>query len=77
VRSFLTVILYLNEGYAGGETRFGDLAVRPRAGMALLFPHELRHEGAEVTAGVKCVLRTDVMYALDASGESPPGEEGV
>ena len=63
-RSFLTLIVYLNEEYEGGETRFGDLAVNARAGMAILFPHELRHEGCEVLAGAKCVLRSDVMYQL-------------
>jgi hypothetical protein len=66
-RSFLTFIVYLNEGYRGGETRFGDVTITPRLGMALLFPHELRHEGAEIVEGWKCILRSDVMYRL--SGE--------
>ena len=30
--------------------------------MALLFQHRLLHEGAEVTAGVKYVVRSDIMY---------------
>ena len=30
--------------------------------MALIFEHELLHEGAAVTAGRKYVLRSDVMY---------------
>jgi prolyl 4-hydroxylase len=63
-RSFLTVIIYLNEGYSGGQTTFGTLAIQPTMGTALVFPHELVHEGAEVTAGVKCVLRSDVMFEL-------------
>lgn len=66
-RSFLTVILYLNDDYSGGQTRFGPVAVQPKAGMALLFPHELRHEGEAVTAGTKEVLRTDVMYRVASS----------
>lgn len=67
-RSFLTVILYLNDDYSGGQTRFGSVAVQPVAGMALLFPHELRHEGEAVTAGTKAVLRTDVMYRVVSVG---------
>jgi hypothetical protein len=30
--------------------------------MLLVFPHELKHEGSEVSAGEKYVLRSDVMY---------------
>lgn len=69
--SLLTFMIYLNEGYEGGETQFDDAAKSPpgesvsvagKVGMALVFEHELLHEGAEVTAGVKYVLRSDVMY---------------
>ena len=62
-RSFLTIIFYLNDGFTGGETDFFGRSVTPRRGAAILFPHELRHEGRPVTSGVKYVLRTDVMYA--------------
>ena len=62
-RSFLTVIFYLNDGFDGGETDFFGRCVTPRRGGAILFPHELRHEGRPVFGGVKYVLRTDVMYA--------------
>lgn len=69
--SQLTFMIYLNEGYEGGETRFDDvsesqpggyLSVTGKLGMALVFDHELLHEGAEVTAGAKYALRSDVMY---------------
>lgn len=60
--SMLTFILYLNDGYAGGATEFGWEKIVPRAGMALVFPHRLRHQGARISAGIKYVLRTDVMY---------------
>lgn len=72
-RSFLTVMLYLNEGFTGGETAFdlrsGYRVVQPQAGAALLFPHPLRHTGAQVRQGRKVVLRTDAMYALSGSAE--------
>ena len=58
---------------AGGETVFygargREVArVAPRAGLALLHRHGeahcLEHEGAAVRAGVKYVLRSDVVFA--------------
>lgn len=60
--SMLTFMIYLNDGYRGGATRFEDLSVDGQAGMALVFDHGLIHEGAAVTEGVKYVLRSDVMY---------------
>jgi predicted 2-oxoglutarate/Fe(II)-dependent dioxygenase YbiX len=64
-RSLLTVMLYLNEDMVGGTTDFmdDDLQIVPRQGMALVFEHPLRHQGAPVLGGKKYVLRTDVMYA--------------
>jgi predicted 2-oxoglutarate/Fe(II)-dependent dioxygenase YbiX len=67
-RSELTLMVYLNDGFEGGSTTFydltaGPLEVRPRMGTALLFQHYLLHEGCVVHAGVKYVLRSDVMYA--------------
>ncbi len=63
-RSELTFMVYLNEGFGGGTTRFHDydIDVRPRTGHALLFQHRLLHEGCEVTSGTKYVLRSDIMY---------------
>lgn len=63
-RSLLTYIVYLNEGFEGGETGFLDYDVTaiPRTGSALLFQHHMLHEGVSVRAGTKYVLRSDVMY---------------
>jgi len=69
-RSFVTLLLYLNEGYSGAWTTIynpssyggGVLAVPPTVGMALLRDHNLYHEVPELLAGVKYVIRTDVMY---------------
>lgn len=70
--SLLTFMIYLNEGFEGGETRFylpryyedlSNLAVIPVTGMALCFVHELVHEGAAIIQGRKYVLRSDVMYS--------------
>lgn len=63
--SKLTLMLYLNQEFVGGCTEFDvgePLVVQPQTGMALLFAHGVRHQGAAVSRGRKYVLRTDVMY---------------
>ncbi|MBD0364309.1 MAG: 2OG-Fe(II) oxygenase [Coleofasciculus sp. C3-bin4] len=70
-QSILTFMIYLNEGFEGGETRFDlpyyyvkqpHVFVVPVTGMALCFVHEIQHEGTAVIRGRKYVLRSDVMY---------------
>jgi hypothetical protein len=60
--SLLTFMVYLNDGFSGGETNFSEIRIIPEAGLGLIFAHHLLHEGAAVTSGRKYVLRTDVMY---------------
>ena len=71
LRSRLTFMIYLNDGFEGGSTRFrrthrevGEpaLDVRPELGKALLFVHERWHEGVLVAKGMKYALRTDILY---------------
>lgn len=63
-RSLLTFMLYLNDGFEGGETTFLELgdAIVPKPGRALLFQHPILHEGSEVRAGTKYAIRSDIMY---------------
>jgi predicted 2-oxoglutarate/Fe(II)-dependent dioxygenase YbiX len=67
-QSQLTFMVYLNEDFTGGETKFyldngmPRLEVKAERGMALVFVHRQLHEGAPVVQGRKYVLRTDVMY---------------
>lgn len=63
-RSLYTFMIYLNEGFEGGETAFLDLKVdiQPKTGRALLFQHHLLHEGCEVRRGIKYAIRSDIMY---------------
>lgn len=63
-RSLLTLMIYLNADFAGGETYFPECerVITPQTGTLLLFSHRLWHEGQRVTSGRKYVLRTDVMY---------------
>ena len=71
--SLYTVLLYLNEGFAGGSTDFLNEdnsvlhRVVPETGLALLFRHEILHTGAEVIDGTKYVLRSDVMYRIPSA----------
>jgi hypothetical protein len=65
--SLLTVLFYLNDGFAGGETNIidWDVLVVPRKGLALVFTHAILHEGCAVASGAKYVLRTDAMYRFE------------
>ena len=63
--SVYTLLVYLNDGFEGGETIFHAPypgAIQPKTGLGLLFLHRILHEGAEVQAGVKYVVRSDIMY---------------
>ena len=64
--SHVTVQLYLNDKFKGGTTRFlcgkRHYDVKPRLGSALIFDHDLLHEGSKVVGGTKYSVRTDVMY---------------
>ncbi len=62
--SLLTLLVYLDDDFDGGETEFPEQAttIVPRTGSALWFQHALLHAGTRVTRGTKHVLRTDVLY---------------
>ena len=62
--SYFTFMIYLNDDYEGGQTTFNELIINPKKGMALIFFHDLEHEGSKITVGEKYVLRTDIMYKL-------------
>ncbi len=67
-RSFCSVLFYLDEGCEGGATRFLEpngevrLSFVPKRGSVLVFFHPTYHEGEEVRAGQKHVLRSDLMF---------------
>ena len=67
------VLVYLSGEIEGGETHFYEhhhapqplVSCAPAAGAVLVHAHGMRcltHEGSEVKAGVKYVLRTDLVY---------------
>lgn len=63
-RSFLTLMIYLNDDFTGGETLFlkREKIIAPKAGTVLLFTHNQWHAGLPVKEGCKYILRTDVMF---------------
>ncbi len=63
-RSILTLLVYLNDDFRGGQTEFPELrqTILPKTGTALFFQHMLLHAGVAVEQGIKLVLRSDVMY---------------
>eukprot|EP00732_Lithocolla_globosa_P005072 Lithocolla_globosa_v1_NODE_4997_length_1322_cov_3.119179.p1 type:complete len:259 gc:universal NODE_4997_length_1322_cov_3.119179:528-1304(+) len=74
--SHLTILIYLNDNFQGGETTFFDFVsekctetkFQPRRGTALMTfqtgPKAPWHAGAKVTSpgGVKYVMRSDAMF---------------
>ena len=60
--SKLSIIIYLNDDFKGGETDFRKFKITPKAGSAFVFRHELLHEGCAVKSGKKYAVRTDIMY---------------
>ena len=82
-RSILTLQIYLDEDFDGGHTRFygsrrGPIvgSIEARTGRAIVFDHDLWHDGEAVTRGTKHVLRTDVIYARERAPVDEP-REGV
>jgi len=64
--SFFTFLIYLNHDFDGGSTLFDNgVEVMPHTGSALIFEHQLRHQGSQVTKGTKYVLRSDIMYRFE------------
>jgi|EP00670_Eutreptiella_braarudii_P005862 hypothetical protein len=67
--SFVTLQVYLNEGFTGGHTSFISrdhekvAKVAPTQGSVLMFSQDLFHEGSPIEDGFKYTLRTEVMYA--------------
>ena len=84
--SFITIQLYLNEGFEGGNTTFMSLCngenvgVVPKIGRVLVFQHDITHEGSLLVQGTKYSMRTDIMYKsgdLEAGANRDPYGETI
>ncbi len=66
--SLITVQIYLNDDFKGGETIFYNDDERkiythiPKKGDIILFEQTIEHSGSEVLSGTKYSVRTEVMY---------------
>lgn len=56
----LSIVLYLNSDFEGGETEFAGFRVKPGPGEAVVFPSNwcFPHAGCEVSAGTKYAIVT-------------------
>jgi 2OG-Fe(II) oxygenase superfamily len=67
VRSKFTVLIYLNEDFDGGKTRFFDdsfqetVAVHPKTGRSLVFDIDRFHCGDVIERGVKRWIGTEIV----------------
>jgi hypothetical protein len=63
-RALCSILVYLNNGYVGGETVFNSTTPAPRVavGGGLVFRHDILHEGLTVLSGEKYVLKTDLLF---------------
>ncbi|KAI1270521.1 oxidoreductase domain-containing protein [Xylariaceae sp. FL1019] len=91
IQTYMTVHLYLNDSQQeagpnvdliGGATSFlsrdesRKIDVDPKAGRVLIFQHSrLLHSGADVLAGTKYTVRTDIMYKGGSSEDEDSDDE--
>jgi predicted 2-oxoglutarate/Fe(II)-dependent dioxygenase YbiX len=66
---YFTVICYLNDDYAGGQTHFPSLnhTTVPQRGKAIIFPSEYMHSAEPVTRGEKYILVTWILGPVPVS----------
>lgn len=73
----LSLLLYLNDGYEGGELSFYKLnyQIRPRAGAAVLFPSDQRflHQAETVKKGIRyAVVSWGALQGVPKIANQPP-----
>ena len=70
-KSLLTLIVYLNEGYKGGQTtlckdlykkKSDEVEIKPRIGKIVILSQTIPHYAKTVTQGIKYLLMADIMY---------------
>ena len=65
--SLITVLIYLNDDYEGGNTKFlfddvNEISITPKIGLICLMDQNILHEVPNIKNGVKYVIRTELMY---------------
>ena len=70
-KSLYTLLIYLNDGFEGGETVFYDnnfeetYRVKPEKGKALLFHIDLWHKASEILEGEKYWIGCEIISNFD------------
>ena len=64
VRSLYSILIYLNDNFTGGNTKFNDFEIKPTIGNLVTFPHNQLHSGEKIISGIKYILRSDVMFKI-------------
>lgn len=85
-RSQLTLLIYLNGGFKGGELAMmwggwedddgaGEevrCLIRPEAGLVVVHDHQIRHEAMAVrSCDRRYCIRTDIMFSADSAADVP------
>jgi len=65
--SLITVLIYLNDDYEGGNTKFlfdndNEISIIPKIGLICLMDQNILHEVPKLINGFKYVIRTELMY---------------
>ena len=72
-RSLMSIIIYINENYKGGETVFyktsETLTHKPGQGDICIFDHKMTHEGRELISGVKYCVRFNALFEIMHTNE--------
>jgi predicted 2-oxoglutarate/Fe(II)-dependent dioxygenase YbiX len=74
----LSLLIYLNDSYEGGELSFYKLnyQIRPRAGAVVLFPsdHRFLHQAETVKKGVRyAIVSWASVKGIEKVAQNPPG----
>lgn len=62
IRTFYSILIYLNDDYTGGNTKFNNFEIEPKLGSLVTFPHNQLHSGEKIISGIKYILRGDVIF---------------
>jgi len=68
-----------NTGMYRAEEKNILLRIVPEPGMAIIFNHQLLHEGAQLTSGKKYIMRSDILFerAVPIKDLDPKEEEAI
>ncbi len=70
--SKVSFVMYLNEDFEGGKTKFDEVTITPKTGTLVCFKQKLYHEGTSVLGGTKYIIRSEIMYrSVEHSSPSP------